>query len=94
MSAPVYFNNIVQIEVLLHYRVIREPHQRFSAPAYRNAALWLLKQGALQPLKDRNPSEGYYETTPLGEAWIALLHRVPKPEARVCYVDSAGKVIQ
>lgn len=93
MSDVTTLSTVARAEVLLHYRVSPDPHPRIHAPAYQEAAAFLIKHGALRHENGSAMKDEQFEITPLGEAWVKLLLRIPIPEEKMCYVDRTGKII-
>lgn len=81
------------IDVLLHYHVSSSVHERFDAPAVQDAVDKLQKAGAIEPAIDAEGKmcRGYYQTTPLGKAWIKALCNTEIP--KIAYVDANGNVL-
>ena len=69
------------IQVLLHYHVSPEPHNRSQAPAVKDATSMLLEEGMIVLRSDQSETGGYltYETTIRGRAYVEMLKHTPFP---------------
>lgn len=74
------------IEVLIHCHCSPEPHPRAHAPAVFDTIAALQEHKLIVPFG----TDGW-KTTPLGEAWVKALCRVPMP--RLVYVDADGTLL-
>lgn len=77
------------IDVLIHYHVSLQPHERIHAPAVIEATEMLLNEGAIVPAPDGR--KDCYTTTRKGKAWLAALENVPCPQE--AYIDEHGRVL-
>ena len=81
------------IDVLLHYHVSPTVHERFCAPAVKDAVSNFVNVGALELDVDEEGKgqEGRYRTTPLGRAWVKALcsTKMPKP----VFADEHGNIL-
>lgn len=76
------------IEVLLHFHCVLEPHPRADAPAVMGAVGKFVRMGCLRA-DATNPSG--YQTTVRGKAWVRALCNVPAP--RAVWVDDHCRVL-
>lgn len=76
----------LRVEILMHCRCRRvDPIPHIGAPVVKEEVASLMSIGAIQLV------DGYYATTPLGDAWVTAILNAPLP--RMCFVDQHGKEI-
>jgi len=72
-----------ELEILIHYYTSYEVHDRYKAPAVKEAITFLVISGVIEPL-DPGCLDGHYRVTEKGKVWVrAILNRsIPQPKER------------
>lgn len=68
------------LDILLHYNRLREPHPRAQAPVVRDAIEGFLEHGILKPYDIRPQYHLWCQMTDRGRRWLKAILEVPYPE--------------
>ena len=75
-----------ELDVLIHYYVSPKPHDRFDAPAVKDAINDFIDSGVIEP-----QGHEHFRLTEKGQAWLKAILDTPIPKQQ--WVDYTGKII-
>ena len=68
-----------------------QPIEMYEAISVQEAIQMFLSYGAIEKEDTKQGDNQMYKTTPLGNAWMDALCRVPRPKS--AYLDEMGRVL-